>query len=160
MARKVLLDVNIYDTFKTNSELRGLFDRAKDLKLIDPVITHVTLDQINRMPESKVSLQSSILSVINAFSTTSTSGHVNGISRDGWSNPAPQEALEKIIGEQTLTVGNLEDALQGATALNQDFLFVTNDHRLWNRCNALKIGSAMKESEFQLFLQELINFHH
>ena len=160
MARRVLLDVNIYDTFKTNSQLRRLFDKAKDLKLIDPVITHVTLDQINRMPESKVSLKSSMLSLINAFSTTSTSGQVNGISRDGWSIPAPQEDLEKIIGEQTLTVGNLEDALQAATALNQDFLFVTNDHRLWNRCNTLKIGSAIKESEFQFFLQELINLHH
>ena len=154
--KKIFLDSNIFDTFKTNPELRGLFDNAQNLKLIEPIITHVNLDQISRMPDSKSESRSSILSVINPFSTVSTFGHIDGISRQGWSAPAPQEALKEILGEQTLTVSNLEDALQAATALNESSLFITNDHRLWNRCNQLKNYSAMKEEEFEIFLRDLI----
>ncbi len=155
--KKIFLDSNIYDTFYTNSRLRELFDLAKKQNLIDPVVTHVNIDQISRMPEEKSFLRNSILSVINAFTTTSTFGHVNGISRSGWSVPAPNGTLEKILGDQQLTTSNFEDALLAVTALNEDALFITNDRRLWNRCNTQKNGSAMKESEFESFLQNLIS---
>lgn len=154
--KRIFLDSNIYDTFYSNSELRELFDLAKKRNLIDPVVTHVNVDQINRMPEEKSFLRSSILSVINVFSTTSTFGHVEGISRPGWSTPAPNGTLETILGDQQLTTSNLEDALQAVTALNEDALFVTNDRRLRNRCNGQKSGSTVDESGFKDFLQGLI----
>jgi len=153
--RRIFIDSNIYDTFYTNSTLRKLFDLARKLNLIDPVVTHVNIDQINRMPKEKSFLRSSILSVMNVFNTTSTFGHIDDISRPEWSAPAPKGTLEKIIGDQKLTTSNFEDALQAVTALNEDALFITNDHRLWNRCNAQKNGSAMKEVEFESFLQLL-----
>ena len=154
--KRIFLDSNIYDTFYTNPELRNLFDSAKRLHQIDPVITHINIDQINRMPTEKSFLRSSILSLINTLTTISTLGHIDQISRSGWSTPAPNGTLEKILGDQQLTTSNLEDALQAVTALKEDALFITNDRRLRNRCNMQKSDSAMNESEFQSFLRSLV----
>lgn len=152
--QKIVLDQNILTIIVGDKEFQQCFDRAKNLGHIEPLFTHVHLDQSNRIKD--VALRDKILYVINSCSTTVTYGHVESLSRPGgWSLSAPEKPLEEILGNQANKDGHIYDALLASTAFHEAAIFVTNDQRLKKRC--LNLGKkVMSGEEFKSHLQNLL----
>jgi hypothetical protein len=148
---KIILDQNVLNSIVDDEEFHQLFDWAKESGLIEPVFTHVHLDQSN--PTKDIIKRDKMLLVINSFGTTVTYAHVDGLSRPGWSSSAPSGTLEEILGNQTVNDKNTYDALLASTAFHEAAIFVTDDKRLKNRC--LTLGKqTMSGQEFKSYLKE------
>lgn len=153
LMNKIILDQNVLNAIIGDEEFHQLFNQARGLGYIEPLSTHVHLDQSNSIKD--IVLRGKILLVVNSCNTTETYGRVDGLSRPGWSSPVPSETLEEILGNQTANDGNLYDALLASTASHEAAIFVTDDNRLKNRC--LTLGKkTMSGQEFTAYLKDLL----
>lgn len=143
----------LYDSLQDN-ELRNLYDRARMHGLIEFIVIHINFDQLNQIPDENK--KSSVLSIANLHKTAYTFGHVDGVSRPGWSSLAPEGTLERIIGNQHSNEGNVKDAILAATASNEGAIFVTEDRRLRNQCIRERIN-VMNDQEFKIYLIKLLD---
>ena len=148
---KIILDQNILNAIVDDEEFHQLFYETKNSGFIEPIFTQVHLDQSN--PIKDIIKRDKMLFVINSCSTTTTYGHVDGLSRTGWSIPAPPGTLEEILGNQTVNDENRYDALLASTAFHEASFFVTDDRRLRNRCLTLD-KQVMGGQEFKSYLKE------
>lgn len=132
MAITAVLDSNALDHVVDSAELNGRVAAAVQSGRVRLLYTHVSVDEIAKIPDAKQQRRADILSWLTTFCVpVPTGGFVLDVSRLDMARLADASGvipyLQSDRGDHTL------DALIGATALYEQAFLLTYDRRLASR---------------------------
>ena len=152
--KQVILDTNAIDVL--SSQFPDLKTKAES-KGFNLVVMDIQLSQIHNIPENKnPGIKASLIALVNSLHTASAIGIIPGLSKLGWSSPAPENKMLEFLGKKADNERNRADAVIALTTLNSDSILITNDNGL--RAAVIRHGGKVFTPEsFNTLLDSLDN---